>query len=287
MKGKRKPANRDQKPKASDVVSVDNVILEHYRKEAEERGLDPASTMFDQTTRNLEADAVLRCIEHALGGRDGTARLLEVGCGNGYQLQQTRARFPSVGLTGIDYTPEMVELAAKRGVVGCEVRQEDVQRLTFPSSSFNIAVSQRCIINVRSASGQGQALRELHRVLQPGGYLILIECFIDGWANLNRARAELGLAEIPIPPTNVWFEPDRFLSTIDGLFDVVSPADLAASGLPARNFLSTHYFISRVLYPSVTKREILYNTEFVKFFRFLPPQGDYSPIQLYLLRKRA
>jgi SAM-dependent methyltransferase len=271
----------------SDVVSVDNVILEHYRKEAEERGLDPASTMFDQTTRSLEADAILRCVEHVLRGRDGTPKLLEVGCGNGYQLQQTRARFPSVGLTGIDYTPEMVELAVKRGVVGCDVRREDVQQLTFTSSSFNIAVSQRCIINVRSASGQTQALRELHRVLQPGGHLILIECFMDGWTNLNRARAELGLAEIPIPPTNVWFEPDRFLSTVEGLFDVVSPADLAASGLPARNFLSTHYFISRVLYPSVTKREVLYNTEFVKFFRFLPPQGDYSPIQLYLLRKRA
>jgi hypothetical protein len=30
----------------------------------------------------------------------------------------------------------------------------------------------------------------------------------------------------------------------------------------------------------------MYNTEFVQFFRFLPPQGDYSPIQLYFMRKR-
>jgi hypothetical protein len=40
------------------------------------------------------------------------------------------------------------------------------------------------------------------------------------------------------------------------------------------------------LYPSVTKREVLYNTHLVKFFSFLPPMGNYAAIQFWLLRKR-
>ena len=44
--------------------------------------------------------------------------------------------------------------------------------------------------------------------------------------------------------------------------------------------------MSRAVYPSVTKREVLYNTHFVKFFSVLPPMGNYSPIQVYLLKRR-
>jgi hypothetical protein len=111
---------------------------------------------------------------------------------------------------------------------------------------------------------------------------VLIEAFTDGLDNLNRARQELGLPPNRVPEHNRWFEKERFLQVVAPLFEDVGEAD----GVPPRTFLSTHYFISRVLYPAVTRREVLYNTEFVRFFRFLPPQGDYSPIQVFLLRKR-
>jgi SAM-dependent methyltransferase len=126
-------------------------------------------------------------------------------------------------------------------------------------------------------------VRELHRVLKPGGHLVLIEAFTDGADNLNRARAEVGLPANPIPPHNLWFDKPAFTSLVETLFE--EPIANGSPELPPRNFLSSHYFVSRVLYPAVTRREVLYNTELVKFFRFLPPQGDYSPIQLYFMRK--
>ena len=258
-------------------------VLEHYREQAQEHGLEPTSTMLDLTTRELEIEAILECLEHALKGSDGQASLLEVGCGNELLLETMRDRFSTIEMTGVDYSPEMVALASQRNIRNCTVRQEDVRSLSSPSGTFDVAVAERCIINLPDEAAQADALKELHRVLAPGGHLVLIEAFADGLANLNLARTQLGLPENVVPDFNLWIHREALLTAIDGLFEVVSDVD--AGALPGRNFLSTHYFISRVLYPAVTTREILHNTEFVKFFRFLPPQGDFSPIQLYFLRK--
>lgn len=264
-------------------VGHDDLILEHYRKQAEAHGLEPVSTMADETTRELEVAAILACLRHAVQ-TFGTLSLLEVGCGNGYLLETIRAQYPDLRLTGTDYTPDMVALASSRGVPDCEIRQEDVRALSLPSDSFDVVVTERCLINLLDADAQGMAMAELARVLRPGGFAILVEAFTDGLANLNRARNELGLPDNEVPYHNLWFDKERFLSYLEGRFQEVSGS---AGGMPTRDFLSSHYFVSRVLYPSVTKREILYNTEFVKFFRFLPPHGEYSPIQLFFLQKSA
>ena len=260
----------------------DELIREHYRKQAEAHRLAPASTMADETTRNLEVGAILDCLSYALGGAAGRS-LLEMGCGNGYLLQILSERFPELTLTGADFSTDMVELAASRGIPGCEVRWEDVRALTFPSESFDVVVTERCLINLLDPSEQQRGIGELARVLKPGGHAVLIEAFTDGLATLNRARVELGLPENQVPYHNLWFDKEAFLSALAGSFREVSPDGTVT--IPPRNFLSTHYFMSRVLYPAVTKREILYNTEFVKFFQFLPPHGAFSPIQLFFLQK--
>jgi SAM-dependent methyltransferase len=214
----------------------------------------------------------------------GKVSLLEIGCGNGFLLKVLRDRFPSVDLVGADYSPDMVRLASMRALERCQIRREDVRALTLPTASVDVVVSERCLINLPDGEAQDQALREIHRVLKPGGHVVLIEAFTDGNANLNRARTEIGLAENTVPPYNLWFEKERFLSVTRDLFEEV---DGDRTRIPPSNFLSSHYFISRVLYPAVTQREVMYNTEFVRFFRFLPPQGDFSPIQLYFMRKRS
>lgn len=263
-------------------VNHDELILQHYRKQAEAHGLEPVSTMADETTRDLEVAAILACLRHVVQ-TFGTPSVLEVGCGNGYLLETIRSHYRDLRLSGTDYSPDMVALAASRGIPDCDVRQEDVRALGIPSDSYDVVVTERCLINLLDPGWQATAVGELARVLRPGGFAILVEAFTDGLANLNRARNELGMPDNQVPYHNLWFEKERFLSHLDGRFQVVG--EQADSGLPTRNFLSSHYFVSRVLYPSVTKREILYNTEFVKFFRFLPPYGEYSPIQLFFLQK--
>ncbi len=265
-------------------MSSDDIILEHYRQQAEKHQLEPTSAMLDETTRELETRAILACVAESLGS-DPTGDLLEVGCGNGYLLGLLRLQYPALRLTGCDYSPDMVALATSRQLPGCRVQREDVRDLTFASSCFDVVVAERCLINVLDDAEQEKGLLELHRVVKPGGHVVLIEAFLDGAANLNRARTELGLPENSVPYHNRWFDKERFLSILAGRFEVLEKDQPAA--VPPRNFLSTHYFVSRVIYPAVTRREVLYNTEFVKFFRFAPPQGDFSPIQLFFLRKHT
>jgi SAM-dependent methyltransferase len=259
----------------------DEVILEHYRNEAEKYGLAAESTIDDLTIREVEVDSILRFVEHVTSG--GSGRLLEAGCGNGHVLQILRDRFPGLDLWGCDYSPEMIALARERSIDRCDVQRQDVRSLGYETGTFDVVVTERCLINLLDVKDQAEAIRELGRVVRPGGHAVLVEAFTDGADNLNRARSELGMPPISAPFHNLWFDKDRFKEAVEPFFDLVD----ASGDLPPSNVLSTHYFVSRVLYPAVTQREILYNTEFVRFFRILPPHGEFSPIQPFLLRRKA
>lgn len=260
-------------------------ILDHYRQEAMAHELRPTSTMADETTRELEVASILAWLDDLAPGHEG-GRLLEIGCGNGYLLSLIRDRYPALDLSGIDLSPEMIGLANDRRLDRCALGVGDVRSIGFPDEHFDVLVSERCVINVLDAEEQEAAVREAWRVLRPQGHLILIEAFTDAADTLNRTREEIGLPTIPMTHHNLWLDKSRFLRSIESSFEIVNPDRHAATdGRPARNFLSSHFFVSRVLYPAVTRREVMYNTEFVRFFRSLPPEGDFAPIQLFVLRR--
>jgi ubiquinone/menaquinone biosynthesis C-methylase UbiE len=266
-------------------ATYSEVILEHYRKEAEEHGKDASSTMRDEITRGREIAGVLRVIEHLRSRGAPVANMLDIGCGNAYLLEVLRKNHPEAVLTGLEYTPEMVELGRGRGVARCPIEQGDVRALPFADGAFDVVITERCIINVMDRAHQADALHQVARVLRPGGHYLCIEAFIDGLTELNHARDELGLLPNEMPYHNLWFDKPWFLDTIARDFAVVDLSAHRDPSLPAPNFLSSHYFVSRVLYPAITRRPIIYNTHLVKFFSFLPPMGNYAPIQFYLLQK--
>lgn len=262
------------------------LILEHYRKEAELHGRDASSTMRDEITRGREVAAVLRVFDWLRERGAPMRSVIDIGCGNGYLLEALSQRPSPPPLTGIEYTPEMCQIAGERKVPGCTITQGDVRALPLADGASDLIITERCIINVMDREDQAKSLREVARALAPGGHFICIEAFTDGLDQLNEARGELGLEPNTAPYHNLWFDKPWFLETIAPHFDVVDLGAERDPSLPVPNFLSSHYFISRALYPSVTKREVLYNTHLVKFFSFLPPMGNYAAIQFWLLRKR-
>ena len=99
---------------------------------------------------------------------------------------------------------------------------------------------------------------------------------------------EMGLEEIAPAYHNKYFEKQSFLDAIGDVFHIADPADIDpqfGADLFQTNFLSSHYFVARILHPLMTKGEWVRNTEFVKFFSFLPPMGNYSPVQAFLLER--
>ncbi len=179
-------------------------------------------------------------------------------------------------------------MARARKLPRCELRLGDARALPYENGSFDLVYSERCLINILDWEGQKKALGEIHRVLRPGGHYLMVECFTDGLENNNRARRELGLPDIQGAYHNRYIQKELFLTALEGRLEALDPASLDryARGYSFRgNFLSSHYFVSRVLYPAVLKGELVRNSEFVKFFSFLPPIGNYSAIQGYILKK--
>ena len=271
-------------------TGYEGLVLEHYRKQAEKHGDSADSTMEDNVVRAKEVELILAFLDLLTSGSPANRlRVLDLGCGNGYALSELSESHPALQCWGLDYSDDLLQVAEARNLARCEFLQGDARRLPFDADFFDAVYTERCLINLLDWEDQQRSLREIHRVLKPGCHYLMIECFSDGLANNNRARTECGLSEIAPAYHNKYFEKDVLFPAIERLFTVVPPADLGGHenrhGIQA-NFLSSHYFVARVLHPLVTKGEWVRNTEFVKFFSFLPPVGNYSPIQAHVLKKK-
>ena len=99
-------------------------------------------------------------------------RVLEIGCGlgtDGAQFAQAGADY-----TGVDLTNAAVELAQKRfelfDLPGT-FQTADAERLNFADNSFDLVYSHGVLHHTPDTAG---AIREVHRVLKPGGRAIVM-----------------------------------------------------------------------------------------------------------------
>lgn len=95
-------------------------------------------------------------------------RVLDVACGTGVLARAAAARVsPGGSVVGLDVNPGMLSVAA-RVAPGIEWRQGAAESIPYEDSSFNAVVSQ---FGLMFFSDRQAALREMVRVLAPGGHL--------------------------------------------------------------------------------------------------------------------
>lgn len=242
--------------------------------------------MLDVTTREKEINALTYCLSKLMSAwQSKEPAVLEVGCGNGYTAEQISKKL-KIKLECIDFSKELIQIARKRKLKNVKFKVGNALDLKYANETFDVVFTERCLINILSWVKQKKALFEIHRVLKKGGVYIMIESFKDGLANLNKARAELSLAKIKEPFHNRYFEKKELMEFLKNKFEYYMSDDPHLRFEEYQNFLSTYYFGSRVLYPSLIKpKEPKYNTTFVKFFTHFPSYGNYSPIQMYVVKK--
>ncbi len=104
-----------------------------------------------------------------------TDRVLEIGFGHGRTVQRIAAAVPDGQVAGIDVSESMTRLANRRNRSAVaagrvELRTGDAASLPFADGQFDKALSVHTIYFWPDLAA---CLRELHRVLRPGGALVL------------------------------------------------------------------------------------------------------------------
>lgn len=263
------------------MTAYDQTIKDHYASVAESDGLAATSTMADRLIRQHETEAIEQFVRVTSGPG---ARVGDFGCGNGYTLEVLAQKVPDRRYVGIEYTPELCELAKSRfvGNENVTIGPGDIRDAGFHGSeALDVAYLQRVLINLLDVEDQNRALDNVVAAVRPGGYLLFIECFVEPLDDLNEARAEFEMSPIPPAHHNLYLE--------RGFFDRddLQPLDDPAWTYPP-NFLSTHYFVSRVLEPGLTRwREFKRNSQLQRFLSmaFPPAIGEYAPLQIHAFRK--
>jgi ubiquinone/menaquinone biosynthesis C-methylase UbiE len=104
------------------------------------------------------------------------SRLLDVGCGTGYATLYAAALLPQGKACGIDISQSMLDRAAAKIPLEAkervEFRQAGAENIPYPSGEFDYVL---CTNSFHHYDQPMRALREMHRVLRPGGSLVIFE----------------------------------------------------------------------------------------------------------------
>jgi SAM-dependent methyltransferase len=96
-------------------------------------------------------------------------RLLEIGCGTGLVTERVHAA-TGASIVGIDISPELVAEAQAR-LPQAAFRVENAFRMSFPDASFDAVYGSSILYHLEIEP----ALREIMRVLRPGGRMVFAE----------------------------------------------------------------------------------------------------------------
>lgn len=105
-------------------------------------------------------------------GERATGRVLEVAVGSGRSLPYYR---DDVSLVGIDLSPEMLAIAQRRAAelgMTADLREGNAEALPFADASFDTVV---CALALCSITRPDIALKEMARVVVPGGSVVVVD----------------------------------------------------------------------------------------------------------------
>jgi ubiquinone/menaquinone biosynthesis C-methylase UbiE len=100
------------------------------------------------------------------------ARVLDVGCGTGELMRRLRAKHPHAVLAGLDPVAEMLAVARDKLSGNEDLRTGYADALPWGAGTFDVVVSCNMFHYI---SHPVEALREMGRVLRPGGSLVLTD----------------------------------------------------------------------------------------------------------------
>jgi ubiquinone/menaquinone biosynthesis C-methylase UbiE len=132
-------------------------------------------------------------------------KALDLGCGiGGATFRIAELTGPSGLVAGVDVSSALIDVAARRaeGRPGIEFRVGDASAIPYPDGYFDAARSERVFLYLPDRLA---AIREMMRVVKPGGRICLVDTDIDSTAiystkpALTRKMTSIVAASMPNP----------------------------------------------------------------------------------------
>jgi len=227
-------------------------------------------------------------IEMIKGFLKKSDRVIDVGCGNGYTSKIIASLAHEI--VGIDYSEDMIKRAVVSDeVLGEETHSENIifavcnvmELTTAKFGLFDVAISERCLINLGSWDDQKQAIANIAAVIKPEGRFLFIEGSQFGRNQLNQFRKSVGLEEMPPVWHNIDFNDSDLLNYLNGYFV-----------LEHRLHFGVYDFISRILHPLIVEPEQpRYDSKINKIAAMMALKRqefeDISRVLFWVLRKKC
>jgi ubiquinone/menaquinone biosynthesis C-methylase UbiE len=177
---------------------------------------DPKTrSLIDLNFKQLEIDFILKYISK----NDVVA---DVGCGDGVTVCEIASKVKKIiGIERSNYLKDKAKKNLKKyDIKNVKIENGDILELDY-QQQFDIAVTERVIINLPSWKHQLTAISNIYNILKPNGIYIMIENTVDGAVALNQLREMVGLKPIDIHWHNLYLDYEQFSNGIQGKFEII------------------------------------------------------------------
>jgi ubiquinone/menaquinone biosynthesis C-methylase UbiE len=120
---------------------------------------------FQEFSTSAIHDAIIRVIEEARPN-GLTGKYLDIGSGKGELMNSLATRFPNLELFACDYTDQLMKRPGQK----VELVDLNQQFLPYPGGEFDVVT---CSETLEHLENYWRVLREIFRVLRPGGVAVL------------------------------------------------------------------------------------------------------------------
>lgn len=139
------------------------------KKELSKNAFDKQAKTYDDDKKGSHARKLYPLIIHKVIQVNGK-KILDVGCGTGELMNQLFLENPSLQLTGLDLSNEMLAVARNKLKENAEFVLGDAENLPFVDESFDIVI---CNDSFHHYPQPQMALLQIHRVLKNKGKIII------------------------------------------------------------------------------------------------------------------
>ena len=266
-------------------------IRDHWKNWATTFGTDLRATTKTSTAKQVEIFALLKTVEFLKASLPKRSKILEIGCGNGYNLLSLYKAFPEHFYEGIDFIEEMISSAEKNQQENnipsesLKFSVGNVLKLDSQSNDYDLIFTIRCLINLNSSELQLDAIKNISNRIKKGGHLLMLENSKNSYDKQNTLRHLVGLEKRTPAEFNHFFEDEALIAKLPGL---------GLKEIKNENFTTLHDLVLYILVPLINGGIVDYKHPIVEAAAKLSMAisesgnssfGDYGQNRLYLFQK--